>query len=125
MDKDLVNETSTLSKQVKRLNYGQFLFLYLVAQNTSYHFSISLLEELKDRGAPDWGKSKGQRRKDERGRRPKDESGPPSYNSRSASPADISNRKSKLLAAQAPPLEDKSEIRNKYPELKFTKENEE
>ena len=106
------------------MNYGQFLFLYLVAQNTSYRFSISLLEELKDRGAPDWGKTKGQRQKDERGRRPKDESGPPSYNSRSSSPA-ISNRKSNIQAAQAPPLEDKSEIRNKYPELKFTKENEE
>ena len=112
MDKDLGNETSTLSKQIKRLKYGQFLFLYLVAQNTSYRFSISLLEELKDRGAPDWGKTKGQRLKDERGRRPKDESGPPSYNSRSASPADISNRKSKLQVAQAPPLN-------------FTKENEE
>ena len=86
-----------------------------MAHNTSYRFSILLLEELKDRGAPDWVKTKGQKRKDKEKRRPKNESGPPSYNSRSNSLHDISNQGAKQRKAQAPPPEEKSGVPTKYP----------
>ena len=117
------NDTSALSKEVKRLNFGQFLFLYFVAHNTSYRFSILLLEELKYRGAPNWEKTKGQKIKDKEKRRPQNESGPPSYNSRSNSLLDISNQGAKQRKPQAPPPEEKSVLLAKYPELSITQEN--
>ena len=103
MDKELGNETSTISKEVKRLNFGQYLFLYFVAHNTSYRFSILLLKELKDRGAPDWAKTKRQKTKDKEKRRQNNDSELPSYNSRSNSFLDISTQGAKQRKAQAPP----------------------
>merc|ERR1711981_837440 len=61
LDKELGVETGPLSKQVKRLNFGQFLFLYFVARNTDTDFCSKLLQELRLKGAPDWAKTKGQK----------------------------------------------------------------
>ena len=51
-------ENGQLSKVIRRLNFGQFLFLYFVAKNTSFSFVQELLHKLKIRGAPNWGKGK-------------------------------------------------------------------
>ena len=125
LDKHLENEGSTLSKQVKRLTYGQYLFLYLVALNTSSRFSISLLQELRERGAPDWGKTKGQKRRDDNKRRPHDESELPSYNSPAGSFLDLSNEGVKQRRTNSPQSEIKSRFLGNYPELKTTREDEE
>ena len=123
LDKHLENEGSTLSKQVKRLNYGQYLFLYLVALNTSSRFSISLLEELRERGAPDWGKTKGQKRRDDNKRRPHDESELPSYNSPAGSFLDLSNEGVKHRRVHSPQSEEKSSFLGNFPELNTTRED--
>ena len=117
------NEGSRLSKQVKRLNYGQFLFLYLVVLNTSFHFSLSLLEELRLRGAPDWGKTKGQKRKDKDAKRSQDELELPAYDSRSGSYLDVSKQEFNQQTLQDPQLEGKSRYMSNYPELSIQKEN--
>ena len=122
LDKHLENGRSTLSEQVKRLTYGQYLFLCLVALNTSNRFGISLLEELRERGAPDWGKTKGQKRRDDNRRRPHDESELPSYNSPSGSFLDLSNEGVKQRRAHSPQSEEKSRFRDNFPELKTTRE---
>ena len=117
------NEGSRLSKQVKRLNYGQFLFLYLVVLNTSFHFSLSLLEELRLRGAPDWGKTKGQKRKDKDAKRSQDELELPAYESRSGSSLDVSKQEFSQQSLQDSRVEGKSRNISNYPELSIQKEN--
>ena len=52
------DQTGQLSKEIKRLNFGQFLFLYFVARNTSFSFVRELLYKLKIKGAPDWVRAK-------------------------------------------------------------------
>ena len=55
--KELEDETGQLSKEIKRLNFGQFLFLYFVASNAPFSFVQELLYELKIKGAPEWVRS--------------------------------------------------------------------
>ena len=113
MEKQLGHDTENpLSRQVKRLNFGQFLFLYFVLRNKqNLEFSIKLLEELKCKGVPEWAKTKGQKAKDKKIEEIKLKqmdsdrkgSGPPSYkNSMSNIPAESKEE------PQAPPLEQKS-----------------
>ena len=125
LEKNLENENSTLSKQVKRLTYGQYLFLCLVALNTSNRFGISLLEELRKRGAPDWGKTASQKRRDDNRRKPHDGSELPSYNSPSGSFLDLSNEGVKQRRAHSPQSEEMSRFLGNLSDLNTTREEEE
>ena len=49
MTKELSKENGALYKEIKRLNFGQFLFLYFFARNTSYTVSCEVLKKLKVR----------------------------------------------------------------------------
>ena len=93
-----------------------------MALNTSSRFSISLLEELRERGAPDWGKTKGQKRRDDNKRRPHDESELPSYNSPAGSFLDLSNEGVKQRRVNSPQSEEKSKFLGNFPELKTSRE---
>ena len=107
---------------VKRLNFGQFLFLYFVARNTDTEFCSKLLQELRLKGAPDWAKTKGQKEKDmmmTEFNNSRKESGLPSYNS---STANISSKAEMKEEPQAPPLEPKTGLIQRYPELSYTEE---
>lgn len=46
------------------MNFGQFLFIYLVARNTDFAFVQVLIRKLREKGAPDWAKTNAQRKKD-------------------------------------------------------------
>ena len=50
--KKLNKEEGTLAKEIKRLHFGQFLFLYLVAKNTPFTFVQELLKRLTRKLAP-------------------------------------------------------------------------
>ena len=76
-----------------------------MARNTDFSFVQTLLLKLKTQGAPDWSKSAAQTKKDAKTQpknrnandehislknlHPKQESGPPSYNSRTGSAINI------------------------------------
>ena len=122
MEKELGVETGPLSKQVKRLNFGQFLFLYFVARNSDTEFCSKLLQELRLKGAPDWAKTKGQKDKDIRMTEintSRKESALPSYDS---STANIPAQSEMKEEPQAPPLEPKTGLVHRYPELSYTEE---
>ena len=113
-------EGGALSREIKRLNFGQFLFLYFVARNTDFEFVQCLLQKLIDEHAPEWSKTKAQKTKDERKKEQiplknvtskRSESGLPPYDD---SEYDGNNRE-----PQAPPLPTKG---NTYPELPNTSE---
>ena len=91
--------------------------------NTSYHFSLSLLGELRQRGAPDWGKTKGQKRRDKDAKRSQDELELPAYDSRSGSFLDVSKQEFNHQTLQDHQLEGKSQNMSNYPELSIKKEN--
>ena len=65
MGNDVKKVNVQLAKVLKRLNFGQFLFLYLVARNADFKFGRMLLQKLVLRGAPSWSKSKAMKKKDE------------------------------------------------------------
>ena len=122
MEDELENPNGRLAKVIKRLNFGQFLFLYFVARNEDFEFVQELISQLKARGAPEWTKTKGQKKKDSRQEVQTDknliplqnlngaESGPPSYNSsHRPSIVNIESEKEKH-SPQAPPLEEKPRL---------------
>ena len=123
------NEIGPLSKEVRRLNFGQFLFLYLVLRNSKTEFCQELLQELRLKGAPGWSKTKGQEKKDKRTEElmmnemngSRKGSDLPSYNS---SMTNIPKQSRMMEEPQAPPLEPKSGLVEKYPDLSFTQEGE-
>ena len=41
------NEEGKLSRKIKKMNFGQFLFLYFVARNTSYFVTENIMKALK------------------------------------------------------------------------------
>ena len=123
MENELENPNGRLAKVIKRLNFGQFLFLYFVARNEDVEFVQELITQLKARGAPEWTKTKGQKKKDSRQEAQPDknlgipleklkgsESGPPSYNS-SHRPSLVNvESETDKPSPQAPPLEEKSRL---------------
>ena len=123
MENELENPNGRLAKVIKRLNFGQFLFLYFVARNEDVEFVQELITQLKAHGAPEWAKTKGQKKKDSRQEPQLDknlgmpleklkggESGPPSYNSsHRPSLVNIESETDKH-SPQAPPLEEKSRL---------------
>ena len=115
MDKELGTDTTQLSREVRRLNFGQFLFLYFVLRNSKTEFCQELLKELRRKGAPDWAKTKGQKKKDQ-----KTDANLPSYNS---SMSNIPAQSHMGGEPQAPPLEAKSDLIQNYPDLSFTQES--
>ena len=118
MENELENPNGRLAKVIKRLNFGQFLFLYFVARNEDVEFVKELITQLKARGAPDWTKTSGQKKKDSRQEAQRDknlgirleklkggESGPPSYNS-SHRPSLVNvESETDKHSPQAPPLD--------------------
>ena len=54
-----------LAKVLKRLHFGQFIFLYLVVRNADFKFGRMLLQKLVLRGATSCSKSKAMKKKDE------------------------------------------------------------
>ena len=123
MEEELENPNGRLAKVIKRLNFGQFLFLYLVARNEDVEMVKEIITQLKFRGAPEWTKTNGQKKKDSRQEPQPDknlgiplqkikgaESGPPSYNSsHRPSLVNIESETDKH-SPQAPPLEEKSRL---------------
>ena len=123
MENELENPNGPLAKVIKRLNFGQFLFLYFVARNEDVEFVQELITQLKARGAPEWTKTKGQIKKDSRQEAQPEknlgiplqklkgaESGPPSYNSsHRPSLVNIESETDKHTP-QAPPLEEKPSL---------------
>ena len=120
MENELENPNGPLAKVIKRLNFGQFLFLYFVARNEDVEFVQRLITQLKARGAPEWTKTKGQKKKDSRQEAQPDniplqklkgaESGPPSYNS-SHRPSLVNvESETDKHSPQAPPLEEKPRL---------------
>ena len=123
MENELENPNGPLAKVIKRLNFGQFLFLYFVARNEDVEFVQELITQLKARGAPEWTKTKGQIKKDSRQEAQPEknlgiplqklkgaESGPPSYHSsHRPSLVNIESETDKH-SPQAPPLEEKPSL---------------
>merc|ERR1712113_1289275 len=66
LENELDREGGALSREIKRLNFGQFLFLYFVARNTDFAFVQCLLKKLIDEHAPEWSKTKAQINKDKK-----------------------------------------------------------
>ena len=128
MDKELGTDTTQLSREVRRLNFGQFLFLYFVLRNSKTEFCQELLKELRRKGAPDWAKTKGQKKKDQKTdelmlnemKGSRKSSNLPSYNS---SMSNIPAESHMCGEPQAPPLEGKSDLIQNYPDLSFTQES--
>ena len=58
MIKELNNEDGALSRKIKALNLGQFLFLYFVAKNTSYYVTENIMKALKRGEFSTWSKIK-------------------------------------------------------------------
>ena len=56
--KELRNEEGKLSRRIKRLNFGQFIFLYFMARNTSYFVSENIMRALKHAEFGAWNKLK-------------------------------------------------------------------
>ena len=52
MIKELEKENGALFKELKLMNFGQFLFLYFFARNTSYEVCCEVLEKVKERNYP-------------------------------------------------------------------------
>ena len=123
MENELENPNGRLAKVIKQLNFGQFVFLYFVARNEDVEFVRELITQLKARGAPNWAKPKGQKKKDSGQEAQPDknlgipleklkggESAPPSYNS-SHRPSLVNvESETEKHSPQAPPLEEKSRL---------------
>ena len=134
LDKELGTDTTQLSREVRRLNFGQFLFLYFVLRNSKTEFCQELLQELRRKGAPEWAKTKGQKKKDKKTdelmlnemKGSRKSSNLPSYNS---SMSNIPAQSHMGGDPQAPPLEAKSkealesDLIQNYPDLSFTQES--
>ena len=56
--KELRNENGNLSRKVRRMHFGQFLFLYFVARNTSYFVTENIMKALKRSDYGPWYKIK-------------------------------------------------------------------
>merc|ERR1712018_710708 len=45
--KELKNDSGKLSKKIKKMDFGQYLFLYFVARNTPWRVSNDIMQALK------------------------------------------------------------------------------